>query len=79
MWAITGWLGGGGGWGALCEPVYETPGAYLPAILKNFFSSIFCIFESNTSSNCYGRPLLQGWLFPDLYTIPNHCDGNNSI
>ena len=28
---------------------------------------------------CYGRPLLQAWLFPDLNTIPNNCVRVNSI
>ena len=23
--------------------------------------------------HCYGRPLLQAWLLPDLNTIPNNC------
>ena len=22
---------------------------------------------------CYGRPLLEAWLLPDLNTIPNYC------
>ena len=28
---------------------------------------------------CYGRPLLQAWLLPDLNTIPNNCVGENSL
>ena len=28
---------------------------------------------------CYGRPLLQAWLLPDLNTIPNNCVGKNSL
>ena len=28
---------------------------------------------------CYGRPLLQAWLLPDLNTIPNNCVGENSV
>ena len=28
---------------------------------------------------CYGRPLLQAWLFPDLNTIPNNCVRENSL
>ena len=28
---------------------------------------------------CYGRPLLQAWLLPDLDTIPNNCVKKNSL
>ena len=28
---------------------------------------------------CYGRPLLQAWLLPDLNTIPNNCITENSL
>ena len=29
--------------------------------------------------DCYGRPLLQAWLLPDLITIPNNCVVENSL
>ena len=28
---------------------------------------------------CYGRPLLQAWLLPDLNTIPNYYIRENSL
>jgi hypothetical protein len=28
---------------------------------------------------CYGRPILQAWLFPDLNTIPDYCMRENSL
>ena len=31
------------------------------------------------SGLCYGRPLLQAWLLPDLNTIPNNCVRENSL
>ena len=29
--------------------------------------------------SCYGKPLLQAWLLPDLNTIPNNCVRENSL
>ena len=28
---------------------------------------------------CYGRPLFQAWLLPDLNTVPNNCVRENSL
>ena len=32
-----------------------------------------------TEGVCYGRPLFQAWFLPDSNTIPNNCDGENSL
>ena len=49
-----------------------------------FFFSKIVLFTGNNKfqsicwtcqAHCYGRPLLQAWLFPDLKTIPNNCIG----
>ena len=35
--------------------------------------------ENAAYQHCYGRPLFQAWLLPDLNTIPNNCVGKNSL
>ena len=37
------------------------------------------VFGYQKMSVCYGRPLLQPWLLPDLNTIPNNCVRDNSL
>ena len=32
-------------------------------------------YHSINQQYCYGRPLLQAWLLPDLNMIPNNCVG----
>ena len=43
------------------------------------FSVIFEPCCEKRRFNCYGRPLLQAWLLPELNTIPNNCIGENSL
>ena len=35
--------------------------------------------ELDSKVYCYGRPLFQAWLLPDLNTIPNNCVRVNSL
>ena len=35
--------------------------------------------DLETNQNCYGRPLLHTWLYPDINTIPNTCIRENSL
>ena len=47
-----------------------------------FFQHINACFGDDNqlaSCSCYGRPLLQALLLPDLNTIPNNCVGENSL
>ena len=32
-----------------------------------------------TFTDCYGRPLLQAWLLPNLNTMPDNCDRKNFL
>ena len=59
--------------------------------LQNYDLQNFSMCQTNVCINfqkyhskivgrvCYGRPLLQAWLFPDLNTIPNNCVRENSL
>ena len=39
----------------------------------------FPTFSNASFFRCYGRPLLQAWLLPDLNTIPNICVREHSL
>ena len=49
------------------------PGPYISAM-----HLFICLFVTDFVV-CYGRPLPQTSLFPDLYTIPNNCVRENSL
>ena len=55
---------------------------YLTHFEGNNMGSSICkqMYDENRPyTSCYGRPLLQAWLLPDLNTIPNNCIRENSL